>query len=209
MIKTFKLTVGVVWLFVFTMANAQQASTENIKGSPYLNEEFVDGVITYANKSLNAPMRYNAHRDLIEYKQNGQTLELEAKEIMKKVSLGNSIFVAEKYESNGKSKLGYLELLDSGTVTLYAKKTVVFVPAKAGGALDGTDDPARFKPPVTTFYIRVGDGELKEVENVKSMIASLPDKQDELAQFVKKEKISHRNEKEMIRLVQYYNSLRG
>jgi hypothetical protein len=169
----------------------------------------VEGVITYANKTLNAPMRYNAHRDLIEYKQNGQTLELEAKSIIERVSLGNSTFVVDKYESNGKSKLGYLELLDSGTVILYAKKTVVFVPAKAGGALDGSDDPARFKTPVTTFYFKVGDGELKEVENVKSMIASLPDKQDELAQFVKKEKISHRNEKEMIRLVQYYNSLRG
>ncbi|HEX5172472.1 MAG TPA: hypothetical protein VFW11_25020 [Cyclobacteriaceae bacterium] len=209
MIKTFKLILGVVWLFTFTMANAQQASTETIKGSPYLNEEFVEGVITYANKCLTVPMRYNAYRDLIEYKQNGQTMELDASLIIKKIKFGNSTFVAEKYQSNGKSKLGYFELLDSGSVMLYAKKTVAFVPGKKGGALDGSDDPARFKPPVSTFYFKIGDGALMEVENLKSMIAALPDRQDELTQFAKKEKISHRNEKEMIRLVQYYNSLRG
>ncbi|HEX5170103.1 MAG TPA: hypothetical protein VFW11_13085 [Cyclobacteriaceae bacterium] len=209
MIKTFKLILGVVWLFTSAMANAQQASTGTVKGSPYLNEEFVEGVITYANKSLSVPIRYNAYRDLIEYKQNGQTMELDANVIIKKISFGNSTFVPAKYQLNGKSKLGYFELLDSGSVMLYSKKTIAFFPGKKGGALDGSDDPARFKPSATTFYFKIGDGELKEVENLKSMIAALPDRQDELTQFAKKEKISYRNEKEMIRLVQYYNSLRG
>jgi hypothetical protein len=39
------------------------------------------------------------------------------------------------------------------------------------------------------------------------MIAAFPDKQTELTEFAKKEKISPKKEDEMIKLVRYYNSL--
>ena len=39
------------------------------------------------------------------------------------------------------------------------------------------------------------------------MIASFPDKQEEVKQFAKKEKISPKKEEELVKLVRYYNSL--
>ena len=57
------------------------------------------------------------------------------------------------------------------------------------------------------YFLQVGDGELKQVDNIKEIIAALPDKQDELTQYAKKEKISAKKEKDIIQFVKYYNSL--
>jgi hypothetical protein len=67
--------------------------------------------------------------------------------------------------------------------------------------------PAEFKRTADDFYYKIGEGDLQELSNIKSMIASFPDKQEELSAFVKKEKISPKKENEVIKLVQYYNSL--
>jgi hypothetical protein len=200
---------GVVLLLAVTNINAQVATAApaNVKGTPYLNEAYADGVIIFANNKRTAPVRYNAYKDLIEYKQDGIARVLDPSTTIKKVQLDKTTFVVEKYESDGKPMFGYFELLDSGKVKLYSKKVVKYLPPMKGRALDGSDQPAEFKRSADVFYYKVGDGILQEVRNIKTMIAGFPDKQEELSQFAKKEKISPRNEEELIELVRYYNSI--
>lgn len=209
MMDKFRILLGFACLLTTAVVNAQTstASVDNIKGTPYLDEKFVDGVIYYASKTLSAPIRYNAFQDLIEYKNNGQALALDPNLSISKVSFGTSTFVPLSYDNNGKSKLGYFLALDSGKMKLYAKKKIIYMPAKKGGALDGGDLPAQFKPGADAFFYRIEDGSLQEVGNIKSMIASFPDKQDELTQYAKKEKISPRKEKDMVQFVKYYNAM--
>jgi hypothetical protein len=208
MIKKINLLLSVLSVCTLIVAHAQvTASSVAINGTPYLNEKYEEGVIHFADKRHTAPIRYNAFQDLIEYQQNGKPLVLDPNETIKKVRFGNSTFVPLPFESKGKQKLGYFEVLDSGKVTLYSRKKVIFLDAKKGGALDGSDQPAQYKRSPDTFYYRIGDGDLKEIENMKEMIASFPDKQEELTQFAKKEKISPRKEKEIIQFIHYYNSL--
>ena len=205
----FNYLMGIMCLFASAVANGQGSSVNpaDISGSPYLDDTYVDGVIYHTSKNQTVPIRYNAFQDLMEYKQNGKALVWDPSTTIKKVSFGTSTFVVMKYELNKKSKLGYLAVLDSGKVTLFSKKTITFIPAKKGGALDGSDQLAQFKRSPDVFFYKIEDGALQEVENIKSLIASFPDKQEELTRFAKKEKISPRKEKEIIQLVQYYNSL--
>ena len=145
-------------------------------------------MIYYADKNITAPLRYNAFQDLLEYQQNGKALVLDATLVIQKVKLGTSVFVPHKYELDGKSKLGYFELLDSGKVMLLSKRTIAFSPEKKGKALDGGDMPAEYKRKPDTYYYKIGSGDLQEVTSIKSLISAFPDKQDELALFAKKEK---------------------
>lgn len=208
MISKFKLLLG-VGLFTLTFANGQApaAGAAAIKGSPYLDDAYVDGVVYYGNKTLKAPMRYNAFQDLMEYQQNGKQLVLDPSETITKVTLGNSTFASLKYNTDGKTKFGYFVMLDSGKVALFAKKEISFTPVRKGRAQDGSDEPAQYKRSPDAFYYKVGDGTLQEVGAIKEMIATFPDKQEELAQYAKKEKISAKKEKEIVQFVQYYNSL--
>lgn len=208
MINKLKLILGMVMIFTISTASAQVTASngETIAGSPYVDDKYKEGIIYYGDKNQTASIRYNAYQDLIEYQQNGKALVLDANPAIKKVIVGDETFVPLSPTGNAK-KLGYFAVLDTGKLTLYSKKKIVFLPFKKGGKLDGSDQQAEFQKKPDIYYYQVGDGELKEVDNIKSLIASLPDKQDELNQYAKKEKISAKKEKDLIQLVKYYNSL--
>ncbi len=182
--------------------------TTEVKGTPYLDEAYQDGTILFANNTRTAPIRYNAWKDLIEYKQdNGQPRVLDASATIKKVQLGSTTFHVEKFESNGVEKYGYFTLIDSGKVTLFSRKAMKFTPALKGRALDGGDQPAEFRRLPDVYYVKVGDQPLTEVKSLKALLAAFPDKNEELSSYAKKEKISFKDEGELKQLVSYYNSL--
>lgn len=196
---------------VFASSHAQQAAAPKVDGTPYLNEKYVDGDIFFGEAAKTAhtrvPVRYNVYRDLMEYQQNGKSLVLDPSNKIKKVQLGDETFIVEKYELNGKTKYGFMNLLDSGKVTLLAKKMMKFQDPLKGKALDGGDLPARYTLMSDAFFFKIGDGELKQVGNLKEFISHFPDKQDELKQFAKEEKISVKKPDELRKLIRYYNSL--
>jgi hypothetical protein len=207
------LGVGVACLLAVTVARAQIQPTNPgtvnapVKGTPYLDESFVQGTIVLANNSRTAPVRYNAHKDLIEFQADGQARVLDASSTIKRVSFGEITFVVEKYKEKDITKYGYFNVLDSGKVTLFSKKTVKFTPAMKGRGLDGGDQPAEYRRGPDEFFFKFDGGEMTEIKSIKSMIAAFPDKQDELSAFAKKEKISPRKEAELVKLIQYYNTL--
>jgi hypothetical protein len=204
MMTKLKFLLGVVTACTLTVSRAQDAS---IKGTPYMNDTYEEGVVFLEKNKFKVPARYNAFKDLMEYQQSGRAMVLDPSPTVKKVRLQNTTFVVEKIVLEGKPKFGYLMLLDSGKAMLYSRKVVNYLPAKKGGNLDGTDQVAEFKRVPDIFYVKVGTNELQEVKNLKSFIAVFPDKQEELTRFAKKEKISPRKEDEVVKLVKYYNSL--
>lgn len=205
----YNFITGMLWLLTIVIANGQTTTTANatIKGTPYLQETYQEGVIYYANNKIKVPARYNAFKDLIEYQQNGRTLVLDPAATIKRVQLHDATFVVEKFDDKGKTKFGYFALLDSGKVMLYSKKTIDYLEPQKGRALDGTDQPAEFRKVADRFFFKIGTTGLQEVKNIKSMIAGFPDKQEELTRFAKQERISPRDEEELVKLVKYYNSL--
>jgi hypothetical protein len=208
MINKLKFILGMVTvLFTISIASAQvtTSSGEVIAGSPYVDDKYKDGMIYYGDKNYSAPIRYNAYQDLIEYQQNGKALTLDANASIKKVIVGDEVFIPLSPE--GAKKLSYFALIDSGKLTLYSKKRIVFTPFKQRGKIDGTDQPAEFQKKPDIYYYQLGDGALQQVDNVKSLIANLPDKQDEMTQFAKKEKINTKKEKDIVQFVKHYNSL--
>jgi hypothetical protein len=187
---------------------AQQASAQKIEGTPYLNEQYVDGEVLYGSANrAQMQLRYNIYQDLMEYQQNGKPLGLDPSNTIKKVKVGDDVFVVEKIEQDGKTKYGFLNLLDSGKISLLSRKVVKFQQPLKGRALDGGDIPAKFSRRSDTYFYKLNDSTLKKIDNAKDMIKLLPGKQDDLKHFAKREKISPKKEDELVKLVQYYNSL--
>lgn len=180
---------------------------EDVVGTPYLNKTFIEGDIYYSKgKFLGIPMRYNIYDDNIEFKQNGSTYILDPSLEIAKIDMGDYALVVAR-ELRGKLKPAYFVLLDSGKVTLMAKKHISFRESRPPGPLDSQATPARFSELPDDYFYRIGDGELMKVGSIRKMIESFPDKQKELSQFADREKISSNKEKELIKLVHYYNGL--
>ena len=218
----FSFPFGILLLFIFSVSDAQRsinvfdhmlikesdkylygAPVEKYEGTPYLTETFVMGYV-YANKEkyTGVPMRYNMFDDKLEFQKNNQIYVLGPDPRIEKVELGDYILVVEKFKFLSKTENGYLELLESGQLTLMSKKVVNY-----RDKIIISDVPAKYTRSADMYYYKIGDGVVRKVDSIKKMIASLPDKQEELNQFTKNEKISPKDKDELIKLVKYYNSL--
>ncbi len=183
-------------------------SITNYEGSPYLSEDFVSGeVYGPKEKFTGLLLRYNVFNDNIEFIQKGTTYALYAEPRIVKVLLGKEEYIVEKHEIKGKMAYGYFARLDSGKVTLLAKKVVRFTEEQEPKALQGAATPAKFTRAPDVFYYRIGNAETSKVGSLKSFIDSLPDKKEEVSSYAKKEKIGTKNESDLVKLVKYYNSL--
>lgn len=190
------------------LAKDTDHSVKEFEGSPFLNEEFVAGQVFTATKKFTAvPIRYNIFNDQMEFRQNDLIYALYPEPRIIKVILGDETYVVEKYEIKGKLAHGYLTRLDSGKLTLLAKKAVRFTDRQEAKALESSARPAKFTRVQDMYYYKIGNGDVIKIGSLKNLIESLPDKKDEMNTYSKKEKLSTKNEEELKKLVKYYNTL--
>lgn len=178
------------------------------EGSPFMNEQFVTGqVFTTGKKFTAVPLRYNIFNDQMEFKQNDLTYALYPGDRILKVILGDETYSVEKYEIRGKTDYGYMTRLDSGKLTVLAKKVVRFTDKQEAKALESSNTPAKFTRAADIYYYKIGTGEIMKAGTLKNLIESLPDHQEEVTSYAKKEKLSTKNAEDLKKLAVYYNGL--
>ncbi|MBK5277728.1 MAG: hypothetical protein JJE09_02580 [Bacteroidia bacterium] len=181
---------------------------KKVDGSPYLDDAFYDGEVhTVKGKYTGVPMRYDIYKDQFEFKQSNKMYILDPGLQLIKISIEKREFIVCKYDLKGKEQFGFFERLDSGKLTLMSRKLMAFREAQEPKALESTSTPAKYSRQPDVYFYMIGVGEISKIESISKLIASLPDKQDELAKFAKKEKISARKENDLIQFVKFYNSL--
>jgi len=181
-------------------------ATEETIGTPYLAETF-DSADVYTRKGVfvAVPMRLNIYEDYLEFKNKEGVYILDPALNIDRVDFRDYRLVVEKTDVGGKMKLGFFELLDSGKVTLLAKKVVSYRQPQPVKAMEDAK-PGRFTKKDDEYFFKIQKGQLMEVGSIKKFIEQFPDKQNELKEFANKEKIDRKRE-DLVMLVQYYNSL--
>ena len=84
---------------------------------------------------------------------------------------------------------------------------VTYKEQQAPKALESGPTPAKYTRLPDVYFYKIGNSDPVKVDNIKKMIAGFPDKQTELTEFAKREKISGKKEDDLIKLVRHYNSL--
>lgn len=182
-------------------------------GTPYLNEKFIPAKISIDNSKVYS-VRYNAYSDEFEVKMaedNIQTLNKAVENITITMVSTKELYGALNY-TDSKTGLdrGYFVFLtpDNENAKLYLKKAKRFIEAKPAQTGYDVDKPAEFKDAKETFYISVGDGYAQEVPKKKKEISKIwPEKAKEINAFVKSNKIKSNREEDLIKLVNYINTL--
>ncbi len=179
------------------------------EGTPYLFDEELKTIIVMSNDVIQegVPLRYNAYDDRVEMKVKDQYYILEPRYLIE-ANIDGHVFVHRMYakgESNIKSS--YFERLnENDKCTLYMNHNVEFIDAKKPGAY-ADPKPAMFVKRLADFYISTDDGLLQKVGNKKDFLELIPDQQEEVAVYIKKNKIKFKKSEDLLELVNYYNSL--
>ncbi len=186
--------------------NSNRLDYSAVQGSPFLNKDFQQGeVSTTSNTAFNnVLLRYNIYEDEMEFEaEDKKTFYLE-KSTIKNVKIGDSEFIYKAYASNNKLGRSYFEVLLRGKATLLKQYRVVFEAAKLPKAYEDAT-PAQFKTSKSEFYIAFGDEEANRISGFKELLDLLPDKKMEVAEFLKKNKLTLGKQEDIIQVIQFYN----
>lgn len=181
----------------------------DIEGSPYFTQEFISGSVFTSSKVQyqDVPLRYNIYNDEMQFKSpDGAIFAIDAPEIIEKVTFGNYTMEYIPYVNSKKIRRGFFILLEEGNAKLYARPNIEYK-APEPAAPYKEPEPAKFIEKPQTYYIRIGMEAAQKLESKKDVEAVFPDHQKEIADFIKKNKVKHRDEDKLKELVAFYNSL--
>ena len=180
-----------------------------VQGSPYLSKEFKDAKwIAKGQFEKKVKMRYDAYRDNIQLIQNGkQSLLVKAKDV--EAEIDGKLYQYIDYLDHDNLKSGYFTPLNEGKTLLFSRTAMIIIPPRMPENGYEFVQPAKFEAK-TIHYIKRSGKTATPLQDLsrKEVLAVLWDKYSELRTYARKNKLRLRTEAEVIRVLEYYDSLK-
>jgi len=181
-----------------------QVDLSGIDGTPYLNGEFEKGFVVTKDSVQYAglDLRYNIYNDVIEFKKNDLAMELNESFPFLYAVVNDQAFVKADNED------GYFQVVASGDVYLLKKLKMKFVDPKPASGYQSFKRPS-FSELKPDYYIekQIG-GDAFQIKNADDLAKIFADKAGEIKAFVKKEKVKADKETDLLKVLNYYNSIK-
>ena len=187
----------------------QRARNAIIAGSPYLEEEFTEGLLIFSDTYYrDLRLRYNIYEGHFEFESDGQVLYFDPRYTeVDTVWMGENKYIFQEYQDVRSLKRSYMQLLyeNEGTQVLSLRETILLQPESAKGYEDAK--PARFQPRPDRLFVRFQGEPAREFSGKKSIPELFPEHANELDTYSKKERLRFRQPEELIELCKYYDHL--
>jgi len=193
--------------------SGEKYDISDFRGSIYLDKKFKNGVVDdgLAKNKKNVFLRYDALNDVFEMKQSFSQGEHEflKQAIEIHLTLEGRNFHYQYYKNyDGQNVWGYLhKIADFGNKSIYIKYgKKLIMPKKAKTSLE-KDLPGKIKD--NKYYVVDQVGQLGYAKiNKKNITEYLPkDKQKQLKEFIKKEKLKFKDDLDFKKLADYCKTL--
>lgn len=178
-------------------------------GSQYFNEAFVPARI--GNSDEIVMVRHNAYTDEMEISINN-VIKIIPTEMNLSIRLANSPISFEYVDytnEKGAKKTGYLKLISNNPKLKIYKAEAIYRKAEVEADLGyGSSKPAAYVKLRDEYFTQLGDSEIKPLaQKKKSIVAILPEKEKEIAAFIKDNDLSLSEEASFVMLGRFINSL--
>ena len=182
-----------------------------VNGSPYLQEEFMFGVMSTVDTVTIEGMRYryNIYDDQMQFILKGDTASIIRPLSLREIRFGKVKFIYDVYyTSSGQAAAGYFEVLEEGRLSVLLRRTMKleydeYVPNYGGGG-GSKEFYYRGKE---HLYVKHVSALARNIRNKKEFLNLLPDHRDEVQNYMKTEKLSVKKQEDLKELVRYFNSL--
>lgn len=184
-----------------------------IEGSAYIYENFTPAKISASEDEI-FYVRYNALKDEFEVKgENNKAYALNRFRrdlVIDLVAFRKSYQIHEYAERNGDANFGYFDVLTPATQNhvLLKKESVKFLKEKFATTTYGSARPARYERASDEYYLKIGDESAVIIPTNKKKFAKLfTGNEKQVLDFIKAENIKLKNEKDLIKIVHFTNTL--
>jgi len=208
-ITMFDPTIISTWIQQpIAVSDAERAM--NAKGSMYLFDDWREGTLILKNDTMveGLKLRYNIYARQMHFIYLQDTLALIVPDKVKYVVLENLAFVWTDYLEDNLLKKDYFQILVEGQNRLLFHRKVKFDPKSppATPYSTGTVDD-RFLRFENTYLQKGNEPAVQLKRSRRGLMASFPDKSQEIKQFMRKERIRPKKTQDLIKVVQFYNKL--
>lgn len=194
------------------LGELQKLSLDDIDGSVYLDETFVEGMIYYRDEPYEKfQLRYDAFNSEVELKRNKKT-QIEALHKNESISciINKERFVYKSFINiRGGIEKGYLiELYKGARYVLYERRIKIFKEGKQAKTSLQNSFPHRFQDK-SEYYIASHNEHPKEFKATKKGVVNLFDEKDltSIKTYIKSNKIDLKKKVHLVGLVRYGDSI--
>ena len=185
-----------------------QGTKVSYDGTPYLEFKTNSSTLILNNDQTidSLTIRYNIYHDQMEIERGGIYYVIPRQKELSSFQLADHLFKYMIFSENNTVKTGNLEVLSAGKCSLFKQHHIFLAPAQGQRPYQ---DPklAKFKSKTPVFFVGVDEKIPIRMDNIKDFIALLPDHQDNVTKYIKKNKIKFRKQEDIIQVTEYYNSL--
>lgn len=183
-------------------------SRPNLDGSPFLFEDWQKGSICMNNgDSIQSIMlRYNVYKDEMQFQYEDKAYSIGCTDSIKSIYLNGRTFIYTNFTEDGKNTVGYLEVLSSGKNSLLQRFYPEILAANFNIALNtgNKNDQLLMKK---KYFFRNSDKCTPVDKKGLNIISILNENGKAVQSFVKKNKLSFRNEMDLIEITNFANTL--
>ncbi len=190
-----------------------------VHGTPYLTEEWMEGIV-YFNNGKETPfpkIRYDAYQDEILAQKNQQQEMVLLKGQIKGFQLlekDNAPLIFKKATAMDELPIAvendqFVQILfEEMRIGLYAVHKKLFIKANFQGAYSAGNNYDEFSEVLSTYFVKMANGELTEVKlNKRSVLKAFDNYKSEIAAFIKDQNPRFEQPADLVKIVQYYHSL--
>jgi hypothetical protein len=175
-----------------------------IKGTPYLNPEFLDGrIVTKDDKIYAGKLRFNIYADEMEFMNADKIYSFAKNNNITEFYVDNQLIIYQKYLDGKQLKTGYLLVLVKGKYSLLVKKRIDFEKQDPPQPYT-TQKPDRFIPRDDVFFLWNLNSPIQKIVSIKKMINSFPELEKILSTY-NENKVNFRDQDDLKKLVDYIN----
>lgn len=180
-----------------------------IQGSPYYDDTYRLGEVYFRGERFKLFFRFNALKDRVELKDRTTRLFHMQKDAILEPTFGGKTYKYIYYYDSDELKRGYLVPLVRGPVTLYYKPKKEFVQAKPPENGYHAFRAPEYKD-VSAYYLQF-DKELPKPVKLsrRDLLQKLNGNVKDLDKYIQVQELNLREEKDVIKLVSYYNRMEG
>ncbi len=183
---------------------------EKYLGSIYLNKEYQKAnVIDEKSGTYDTRLKYNIFTDALEHREGGKIREV-IKTPTTYARINDEYYYYCKFQNErGRKRNGYYILVEmNDNYRIYKKYALEITDPKEMDAMTGTAVTGKIKVN-TTFYMEEGSMIKELPTSKKDFLTAFSDKEGELKEYMKKEKIRLKKQEDLVRLVAKYNALKN
>ena len=184
---------------------------QTVVGDPFLFKDFHKGELAFKNgETYQLNMRYDIYANQMHLKDNDQIYGIIHPEAIADIVIDTLKFLYCNYatspsgENSGEGS--YFILKTDGKCELLVRKKVRIQDAEPTKGMQEAK-PARFVPLDDTYYLRQEGKNAVRIKGKKTLLTVLEDKKEEINKLIKTEKLSTKNETDLLKIVSAYNSL--